>query len=186
MIAARQNIMEKPSYFLSRPALNLDPLKTAAFESLWKSTPSGCLVDYHLPYPKWEFLTYLCDTKELVLHGSQDQEIATVEPRQAHDKRAFSSQQAIYATTDGIWVIYFAIIDRQRFRELSLFNSCLQVCSAPGQLSEPLYFFSITQSVKVKQPWCPGDDLYPTSQAFLPGGIPSYFGCRSHLPALDQ
>jgi hypothetical protein len=156
MIVARQNIMEKPPYLLSKPVLNLDPEKTATFESLWKSTPPGSLVDYQPPYPKWEFLTYLCDTNELVLHGSQDQEITTVEPRQARDQRAFSNQQAIYATTDGIWVIYFVIIDRKRFRELSLFNSCLQVCSAPGQLSEPLYFFSITQSVKVQQPWCQG------------------------------
>ncbi|NJD57911.1 MAG: hypothetical protein C3F13_13115 [Anaerolineales bacterium] len=148
--------MEKPSYLLSRPTFTLNPEKMAAFEALWQATPSGGLVDYRLPYPKWEFLTYLCDSKELVLHGSQNQEINTVEPRQAKDQRAFSNQQAIYATTDGIWVIYFAIIDRKRFRELSLFNSCLQVCSAPGQLSEPMYFFSITQSVKEQEPWCQG------------------------------
>jgi hypothetical protein len=148
--------MEKPSYLLPRPDFCLTSEKIIAFDKLWQLTPPGNLIDYQLPYPKWEFLTYLCDTKELVLHGSLEQEITTVEPRQARDKRAFSNQQAIYATTDGIWVIYFAIIDRKRFRELSLFNSCLQVCSAPGQLSEPLYFFSITQSVKAQQPWCQG------------------------------
>jgi hypothetical protein len=60
-------------------------------------------------------------------------EIVQVEPRQANDKRAFSNQLAIYATTDGIW-------------------SCLQARTVPDQFSEPLYFFSITQSVLIQKP----------------------------------
>jgi hypothetical protein len=148
--------MEKPSYLLPRPDFSLTGEKISAFNKLWLSTPPGSLIDYQLPYPKWEFLTYLCDSQELVLHGSQNLEISTVEPRQAVDQREFSNQQAIYATTDGIWVIYFAILDRVQFKELSLFNSCLRVRTAPDQLSEPLYFFSITQKVKEQAPWCQG------------------------------
>jgi hypothetical protein len=148
--------MEAASFLLPRPPFDLTPAKRAAFDTLYQSTPPGALVDYRLPYPKWEYLSYLCETRELVLHGSQKRRIQIVQPRQAVDVRAFSKQRAIYATTDGIWVIYFAILDRKKFREMTLFNSCLQARLSQGQLSEPLYFFSITHSVLLQKPWCTG------------------------------
>jgi hypothetical protein len=147
-----------PAYdhFLPQPPIESTPEKQEAFEHLYQSTPTGGLIDYQLPYPKWQYLSWLCATKELVLHGSQDSEINEVEPRQARDIRAFSNQDVIYATTDGIWVIYFAIIDRKKFKGLSLFNSCVQVRIAADQWSDPLYFFSVSQFARVQQPWCEG------------------------------
>ena len=118
--------MEAPDFLLPRPPLDSSPEKQRAFDDLWQSRPEGGFLNYHLPYPKWQFLSYLCESRELVLHGSQDVGIGIVEPRQANDTKAFSNQRAIYATTDGIWVIYFAILDRQKHRGLSLFNSCLR------------------------------------------------------------
>ncbi len=128
----------------------------AAFDNLLQSTSIGDVIDYSLPFPKWQFLSYICESKSLVLHGSQNLGINLVEPRQAIDKRAFSNQHAIYATTDGIWVIYFAILDRKKYPKLTLFNSCLQARISPEQFSEPLYFFSIIQSVLFQKPWCTG------------------------------
>jgi len=148
--------MEAPAFLLPRPPFDLSPEKQQAFEDLWQSTPRGDLVAYRLPYPKWQYLTYLCETKELVLHGSQNQGIRRVEPRQANDKKAFSNQRAIYAATDGIWVIYFAILDRHKYPEMALFNSCLRVRISADQLGDPLYFFSITHSVLLQKPWCEG------------------------------
>ncbi|MFC2065320.1 hypothetical protein ACFLXB_09530 [Chloroflexota bacterium] len=148
--------MDPTSFLLPRPPFDLTDDKRKAFDDLFASTPEGSSIDYHLPYPKWEFLSYLCESQELVLHGSQNLEISTVEPRQAIDIKEFSNQKAIYATTDGIWVIYFSIPDRQKYRDLSLFNSCLQAQISEDQFSDPLYFFSITHSVLVKQPWCDG------------------------------
>jgi hypothetical protein len=123
---------------------------------LYKSTPVGSFVDYHLAYPKWQFLSYLCETRELVLHGSQNPSIGVVEPRQANDIRAFSDQRAIYATTDGIWVIYFAILERKKYPEMSLFNTCLRARISADQLSLPMYFFSISHSVLLQKPWGEG------------------------------
>ena len=114
--------MEAPTFLLPRPPFDLSPQRQKAFEDLWQSTRGGDIVDYRLPYPKWQYLSYLCETKELVLHGSQNQGIGIVEPRQANDKKAFSNQRAIYATTDGIWVIFFAILDRKKYPEMTLFN----------------------------------------------------------------
>ena len=147
--------MEAVSFLLPRPQFDLTDDKRKTFDDLFASTPEGSSVDYHLPYPKWEFLSHLCKSQELVLHGSQNMEISTVEPRQAKDTKAFTNQEAIYATTDGIFVIYFSILDRKKYT-MSLFNSCLSVQVSEDQLSDPLYFFSITHSVLLKEPWCCG------------------------------
>jgi hypothetical protein len=148
--------MNAPSFLLPRPPFDRTPDKQSAFEDLWRSTSKGSFVNYRLPYPKWEFLSYLCESKELVLHGSQNHDILEVEPRQANDKKAFSNQHAIYATTDGIWALYFAILDRVKYPEMSLFNSCLRAQVSNDQLSEPMYFFSITHSALLQKPWCEG------------------------------
>lgn len=158
--------MEAPSFFLPRPRFDKTPEMKAAFEYLLGSTSSGAVVDYYLSFPKWQFLSHICESKELVLHGSQDLEIEVVEPRQANDIKTFSNQTAIYATTDGIWVLYFAILDRKKFPEMTLFNSCLQARTSPEQLSEPLYFFSITHSVLLQKPWCTGAIYILPRQSF--------------------
>jgi hypothetical protein len=148
--------MNLPEYFLPRPPFQLTPRKRLAFEAQLQSTPPGGLVDYCLAYPKWQYLSYLCGTHELVLHGSQNRAIGMVEPRQARDVRELSSRRAIYATTDGIWAMYFAILDRRRFPAMTLFNSCVSFRGATGRLSEPVYFFSITEAVRREAPWCEG------------------------------
>ncbi len=143
-------------FLLPQPLCDLPPEKRAAFDALIDATPPGSFVDYRLDFPRWQFLTYLCSTRSLVLHGSQNPGIGIIEPRKASDVRAYSAQEAIYATTDGIWVIYYAIIDRQKFSPLSLFNSCLYITPSPGQALGPLYFFSITHAALVQRPWCDG------------------------------
>ena len=147
------NVLE---YLLPQPAFDLTPEVQRDFEELLAATPPGGWVDYQLPCPKWQFLTYLCQSKPLVLHGSQNLHIEGVEPRKAQDIKAYSNQNAIYATTDGIWVIYFAIIDRRRLNPLSLFNSCLHIHLTPEQVLGPYYFFSITHSALSQNPWCTG------------------------------
>lgn len=147
--------MQPLDFFLPQPALDLLPETQAAFESLLDATP-GDFIAYRLPQPKWQFLDFICKTRGLVLHGSQYVDIQEVRPHKALDVRAFSKQEAIYATTDGIWAIYFAIVDRQNFQPLSLFNSCITVRVAPDQVLGPLYFFSVTHSALLRKPWCDG------------------------------
>jgi hypothetical protein len=153
--------MQALDYLLPQPPFDLTLEKQAAFESLLDATPPGGLIDYQLSYPKWQFLSYICKARELVLHGSQNVGIEIVEPRQALYVRAFSAQEAIYATTDGILVMYFAIVDRKNFSPLSLFNSCLDIHVSPDQIWGPLYFFSITHSALIQKPWCEGAYILP-------------------------
>ena len=73
--------MEASSLLLPSPPFDLTSPQQIAFEDLYQSTHKGGLVDYRLPYPKWQYLSYLCETRELVLHGSQNQSIDQVQPR---------------------------------------------------------------------------------------------------------
>jgi hypothetical protein len=147
--------MQVMDFLLPQPSFSLSAEQQAAFESLIDSTPQGSFIDYQLKDPKWQFLSYLCKSRSLVLHGSQNLDIVEVEPRLANDIKAFSGQDAIYATTDGIWVIYFAMINRRKFK-LSLFNSCMDIRLSPDRMIGPLYFFSITYSALIQKPWCDG------------------------------
>ncbi|MBE0685155.1 MAG: hypothetical protein IH585_04065 [Anaerolineaceae bacterium] len=158
--------MEASSFLLPRPHFDQLPEMGAAFDKQFQETPSGAFIEYSLQYPKWQFLSYLCETRDLILHGSQNLEIEQVEPQQANDKRAYSNQFAIYATTDGIWVMYFAIVDRKKYPKMTLFNSCLQARISPDELSELLYFFSITHSVLIQKPWCTGAIYILPRQSF--------------------
>jgi hypothetical protein len=159
--------MNPASFLLPRPRFDQTPKMRADFDNLFRSTSRGDFIDYSLPFPKWQFLSYLCETNPVVLHGSQKLDINLVEPRQANDKRAFSNQRAIYASTDGIWVLYFSILDRRKYPEMGLFSSCLQARISPDQLSEPLYFFSITQSALLQKPWRTGAIYILPRQNFI-------------------
>jgi hypothetical protein len=150
--------MQAPAYLLPQPRMARTPELRAASEQLFTAIttgPPGQFVDYHLPFPKWQFLSIIGETHDVVFHGSCDPAIQQVEPRQSQDIKPFSAQRAIYATTDGIWVVFFAILDRRRY-PMSLFNMCLRARMAADQLSEPLYYFSITQAALACKPWCEG------------------------------
>lgn len=174
--------MQALDYLLPQPPFDLTLEKQAAFNALIDSTPANGLVDYQLAYPKWQFLSYLCKSRNLVLHGSQNAGIEVVEPRKANDIRTFSKQEAIYATTDGIWVIYFAIVDRKNFQPLSLFNSCLHVRISPDQTLGPLYFFSITYSALLRKPWCDGVIYILPRGTFQREPAQQMMGAELHFP----
>ena len=174
--------MEATAFLLPRPPFDLSPEKLKAFEDVWQATNRGDIVDYHLPHPKWQFLSHLCETKELVLHGSQTQDIRAVEPRQANDVRAYSNQRAIYATTDGIWAIYFAILDRKKYPGMSLFDVCVRVRVSAEQFSDPMYFFSVTYSVLLQKPWCEGMIYILPRQSFEQEPPQQYQGMEIVFP----
>jgi hypothetical protein len=150
--------MHMPHYYLARPALQLDAATIAAYEALWAditSAPAGGELPYSLPVPRWQFLCYLADRKPVLLHGSGNPNISAFEPRQAADIMAFGNRAAVYAASDGIWPIYFAILDRDQYA-MSLTNACLRVATPAGEQSEPFYYFSISQTALAHQPWRAG------------------------------
>jgi len=150
--------MQLPDYYLPRPSIPLDARTITAYEALWTqilANPESEDLIYTLGTPRWHFLCYLADHKPVLLHGSGNPNVALFEPRQATDILDFGNRAAVYAASDGIWPIYFAILDRDQY-PMSLNNSCIRVETATEKRSEPFYYFSISQSALVHQPWRTG------------------------------
>jgi|GEM_PF-3757758 len=77
-----------------------------------KNSPSG-FIEYRLGFPKYRFLAYLLEQGYL-LHGSSVEDVETLEPRQANDASKKSGNQvAVYAVSDPILPIFYAIKDRK-------------------------------------------------------------------------
>lgn len=150
--------MEFPAYWLRRPELLTDPQTLAAFDRLLDQAlahgperPIG----YRLDAPKWQFLCHAAERANLVLHGSGDPGIEQFEPRQPADSLEFSNRRAVFAATDGIWPIYYAVLDRERY-PMMLCNACVRAFPATGERSDPHYFFSISDTALTQRPWRSG------------------------------
>ena len=107
-----------------------------------------------MPWPKWQFLCHLADHHDIALHGSGDPNIALFEPRQSNDLNEFGNQKAIYAASDGLWAMFFAIVDRERVTSIT--NACIRLADEAGTLHGPYYVFSVSQSALPTQPWRTG------------------------------
>lgn len=146
--------MQLPAYFLRRPDMSLDTETRAAFDKLLVDAVEqgkGAEIQYALSNPKWQFLCYLCDTKGLLLHGSPNPSIEEFEPRKSNDIDEFGDRCGVYAASDGIWPIYFAIVDRER-HVTSLVNAAFRVLEDAGR-SDPYYYFSINADALPHSPW---------------------------------
>jgi hypothetical protein len=150
-------MMLLPDYWMERPGGDLDERARIAFDELLKTTLStgGCpSIHFTLPWPKWQFLCYVADHHDIAVHGSGDPNITLFEPRQSNDLNDFGNQKAIYAASDGLWAMFFAIVDRQRV--MSITNACIRLEEDTGAVHGPLYVFSVSQSALASQPWRTG------------------------------
>ena len=95
------------------------------------------------------------------LHGSGDPNIALFEPRQSNDLNDFGNQKAIYAASDGLWAMFFAIVDRDRVTSIT--NACVRLEDDTGAVHGPLYVFSVSQSALAKSALANGHGLPPAA-----------------------
>lgn len=146
-----------PDYWLTRPEAHLDERTANDFDDLLATTLStdGCpTLEFTLPRPKWQFLCHLADHHDIALHGSGNPHIDLFEPRQSQDLTEFGNQKAIYAASDGLWAMFFAIVDRDRVESIT--NACVRLSDETGTLHGPYYVFSVSQSALPNQPWRTG------------------------------
>ena len=71
------------------------------------------LIDYRLDAPKHEFLSYLVHNRRYLVHGTAAPDLDEVKPMPATDYEA-RTLEAVFATSDGIWPLFFATLDRAR------------------------------------------------------------------------
>lgn len=149
--------MKLPDYWLTRPTVDFDEKANAAFDNLLNATlsESECpAIPYDLPWPKWQFLCHLADHHNLAVHGSGDPNIVLFEPRKSTDLNEFGNQKAVYAASDGLWAMFFAIVDRARVNSIT--NACVRLVDETGEVHGPYYVFSVSQSALPNQPWRTG------------------------------
>ena len=103
----------------------------------------------------------------MLLHGSGSPDITTFEPRTPIDNSPddFSKQTAVFAASDGIWAIFYAVIDRVNFR-LRMLNGALQF-EVPNGWTRMHYFFSVTQEVLKRYPWREGTVYVLPPEGFM-------------------
>jgi hypothetical protein len=144
-----------PDYWLPRPGQEPDEQTLSAFDQLLDTAlgVGGCPeIEYALPAPKWQFLCHAADHHDIALHGSGNPGIALFEPRQSHDLNEFGNRKAIYAAGDGIWAMFFAIADRDRYG-MSVTNACMRLQDEAGTIHGPFYVFSVSHTARPREPW---------------------------------
>jgi len=131
----------------------------------------------------WHFLCGLAERREIAFHGTGDPDIGAFEPREPIDFAPFGQQQAVFATTDPIWSMFYAIVDRDRYR-LTLNNGCILVLGGEGRAELPYYYFSITSGALDEQPWRTGYVYLLPAETFVAQPAQRYAGHTARVPQL--
>ena len=148
------DLPDLPEYWMPRPMPGPDPATQADFDRLLAAAVEAGpdqFIDYQLGAPKWQFLCHAADRGGFVLHGTGKSDITIFEPRQSNDVNEFGNRRAVYAASDGLWPMYFAILDRDRYA-IGLLNASIRVVGT----EQSFYYFSITGSALEHQPWRDG------------------------------
>jgi hypothetical protein len=65
------------------------------------------------PEPRLPFLDWLAARHGVVFHGSQRDDLTVLSTeRRSTDTTAWGNQRAVYASSDPVWAIYFAVLRR--------------------------------------------------------------------------
>lgn len=165
------NLSNLPDYWMTRPGPALSAAEQAQCDAfLDRALANGPTqpMDYILDVPKWQFLCHVAERRSIALHGSNRPDIERFEPRQPVDVNTFGAQLAVYAASDGIWPMYFAIVDRSRVNTLINAAVRLRSSSASDEAIGPLYLFSISQAVLTQQPYVAGTVYLLPCETFQP------------------
>jgi hypothetical protein len=141
---------------IRRRVVPIAPVQQAAFDEVLDSALAagpGSPIDYQLPFPKANFLNYICDWRGYVAHGSPFPDLATLEPvRLSHDSSKFGNRQQIFCSPDGTWAMWFAVLDKSRINQTQ--NGCVRVGRGPGRIK--YYHFDLPAENKADPPFTDG------------------------------
>ncbi|MCA9897400.1 MAG: hypothetical protein H6654_16555 [Ardenticatenaceae bacterium] len=142
------------------PEMVLDAGKEADFAALLNEVlgGDGQILAYTLPYPKHEFLRYLAAQEMFIFHGSAKPDIEEFSTRRTSmelkDKSGRGNVQGIYGTQDGLWPLFFAVVNRSKISG-SIRNGVQFYQNDDGD-AVGVYHFSINQDWLDKEPWQDG------------------------------
>lgn len=159
-------------HMLEQPEMISDAEKLAAFHVLRARIGGGdgSAIRYDLPYPKHEFLQYLVENDDVILHGSNRSDVTHLEP-QRQTTFLGRATSAVFATPDAIWCLFFAIVNSRGFTG-SKRNGCLRVALL-GDRVRKFYWFSLSEPMlRRDKAFCDGSVYVLPRATFTPGDIP--------------
>ena len=89
----------------------------AATESVFSAAADALLAGQavSIPEPRLDFFRWLAENRPVVFHGSPRDDLTELSTeRRSTDTTAWGNQQAVYASADPVWAIYFACLRRDR------------------------------------------------------------------------
>lgn len=141
---------------IRRRILPVTEERRIAFDSLFDSARQqgpNMLIEYGLPYPKSDFLNYLCDWRGCAMHGSPLHDLEILQPlRKSRDNNEFGNRQQIFASPDAMWALWFAILDKSKYDLTN--NGCVRVGTGPRRLK--YYHFELPKSNRENSPFTEG------------------------------
>jgi hypothetical protein len=174
----------KALHFLEVPELDLPPQAIEEFETIYRTyiaKGNGDFIHYTSSYPKYLFLHYLIEKKDVLVHGSNNENIEIFEPK---EQTLFTGKpvKAVFAASDGIWSMFFAVINRSEYVG-SLRNACFTLQTKKGM--KRFYYFSVNEEFKGEL-WKDGCIYIMPKHFFKQGGIKDEWICETKVKPLAK
>ena len=169
-----------PGSGLVAPELTLTTAEEAGFEALWQSLnrhPDGRTIDDEIQGSPHRFVQWLMTQDTVIFHGSNRRDIDEFRPQRGSmelNDTGGRGNLGVYGTHDGLWSMFFAIVDRDRLRG-SIRNGSMRFETTARDRWVNMYHFSIHHEVLETAPFTTGAlYLLPRSAferlSFYPGG----------------
>jgi hypothetical protein len=181
-----------PEYWIERPPMTLDASTQSAVEDFLsvlrvdvsnRTLDVNELVRDYRDVTLWEFLCGVAHRRRIAFHGTGDPNIRSFEPRKPIDFAPFGDQEAVFATSDPIWAMFYAIVDRDRY-DITLNNGCIIVLDSNGRPGTPHYYFSISRDALPQRPWRTGHVYLLRAEGFVEQAPGTYAGHDARVPQL--
>jgi hypothetical protein len=146
----------KPADYLKAPRWKNTKAIRAEWDRIFQAARDqgpNTLIDYTSDQPKAAFLSHLVAEHKVLIHGSNNPSIVQLKPKPQTDYLG-RPVRVIFAAADGIWPIFFAVLDREIY-EGTIRNGCFWVTARGGRRHKG-YHFSINARLLKRDPWTDG------------------------------
>lgn len=187
-----------PGSGLRAPVLDVTSEDGERFRRLWREIDAdrdGGSIDDRLTGSPRAFVQWLMRQDAVVFHGSNLDDIDEFVPErrsmELRDSGGRGNLGAVYGTHDGLWAMFFAIVDRSRLKG-SMRNGLNRYESTDGARSIDLYHFSLDRRMVELEPYSPGTLYFlPRDRfqriPFYPGGpLSNEWACHERVRPLAR
>lgn len=172
-------------HFSKLPELSLSNTTKQYFDSIYETAVTSTgdqWIGYDHSEPKYKFLNYLIEKKAVLVHGTNNSEIREFTPRKQTLANDRDIVNAVFAASDSVWSMYFAIVNRSEYKG-SLRNMCITVPTKLG--IKRFYFFSINKEV-VENRWRDGVIYLFSKSDFEQGGAKNEWICKRPIKPIAK